>query len=322
MRAPRHWYAPPGLASALLSPLGGVYARATARRLAQGPRAKLGVPVICVGNLTAGGTGKTPVVMALAERLADRQPHILSRGYGGTLAGPVRVDPGRHSAAETGDEPLLLSAFAPVWVSKDRHAGGRAAVDAGAGLLILDDGFQNGQLAYDLQIVVVDAGRGFGNGQVIPAGPLREPISTGLARADLVISIGPDGAQAQFSARHSLPVPILTARLEPLPTGLPLRGAKVLAFAGIGDPEKFFATLRGIGADLHRTIALGDHQALSPALMSRIERDAKALNALIATTEKDAVRLPASFRQKVVTVPVRLKLDDPDLLDAALARLS
>ncbi|MBF9035191.1 tetraacyldisaccharide 4'-kinase [Rhodobacterales bacterium HKCCE2091] len=320
MRAPGFWYRRPGIASAVLSPLGALYARATARRLERGIRAKLAVPVICVGNINAGGTGKTPMVMALAERLSSHAPHIVSRGHGGSLEGPVRVDPARHDAAQVGDEPLLLSGFAPVWVAKDRLAGAEAAVSEGAGLVLLDDGFQSHALEHDLALVVVDAARGFGNGCVIPAGPLREPVAVGLARADAVVSVGDAAAQARFAAEAGpFDLPHLTARLEPLPTGLPLTGAKVLAFAGIGHPGRFFATLRDLGAEILRAIPLGDHQPLTPALIARMEREARGLGAMIVTTEKDAARLPPEFRQKVTTVPVRLRFDDEAALAALLA---
>ena len=322
LSAPSHWYRPPGFRAALLAPLGALYALGTARKIAQGERLRPGVPVICVGNLTAGGAGKTPTVMALVERLGPGC-HILSRGYGGKLAGPVRVDPARHSAEDVGDEPLLLAGFAPVWVSRDRADGAKAAVAGGAERLVLDDGFQNASLAYDLSIVVVDAARGFGNGRVIPAGPLREPVARGLARADLLISIGAPEAQARFAKAWAgqVNLPQLTAALEPLPTGISLVDQPVLAFAGIGDPERFFETLRGLGARLQRAIALGDHQPLTRSLMTRITQEAGSTGALIVTTEKDACRLPADFRQKVLTIPVRLRFDDPGPLDAALARI-
>jgi tetraacyldisaccharide 4'-kinase len=328
MQPPGFWGNPPdrpGWQATLLAPLAAVYAAGTARRVARGGAYRPAVPVVCIGNINAGGTGKTPTVMALMERClaAGIAPHVVSRGHGGRLLGPVRVESSRHAAAEVGDEPLLLSAFGPVWVARDRAAGARAADAAGAGVILLDDGFQNPSVAKDLSIVVVDAETGFGNGHVIPAGPLREPVARGMARADLVLSIGSDGAQAAFRERWGdhIVCPQLTARLEPLQTGMDWRGLRTLAFAGIGRPEKFFATLRGLGANLVRTVALGDHQPLTPALMARMEADAQAAGAQLVTTEKDAVRLPASFRQKVLTLPVRLRFDDPEAVDAALAQL-
>jgi tetraacyldisaccharide 4'-kinase len=325
MRPPAFWHLEPGLRSALLSPLGAVYAAGTRRRLAQGARARFGVPVICVGNLNAGGTGKTPTVVALAGRLAERgiKAHAVTRGHGGSLIGPVRVEERVHRADQTGDEALLLAAFLPTCVAKDRAEGARAAVAAGAEAILLDDGFQNGALSHDLSLIVVDAHIGFGNGRVIPAGPLREPVAAGMRRADLLLSIGDAEGQARFSERwgDAVTVPRLEGALVPLATGLPLKGLPVLAFAGIGHPEKFFRTLKHLGAELKSTHALTDHQPLTEQLMARMLREAKGIGAQVVTTEKDAVRLPASLRSQVMTVPVRLGLDEWGPLDAAFDRI-
>ncbi|MFT3973177.1 MAG: tetraacyldisaccharide 4'-kinase [Amaricoccus sp.] len=327
MHAPRFWSDPPGrpgAAARLLMPLAWIWAAVTRRRLNRPPEARLRVPVVCIGNVTAGGAGKTPVAIALAQRLAARgiAVHIVSRGHGGSLAGPIRVDPARHAAAEVGDEPLLLAAFAPVWIARDRAAAGRAAEAAGAALVLMDDGLQNPDLAKDLSIVVVDAGFGFGNGRVIPAGPLREPVAAGLARARLLLAIGEPAERAAFRAAWpGLGLPVAEGRLAPLATGMDWTGLRALAFAGIGRPEKFYATLARLGAEIVATRSFADHEPFEPRLLARLEADAAARGAQLVTTEKDAVRLPASFRPKVLVLPVRLELDDWAPVDDALGRL-
>lgn len=326
MQAPRFWSNPPerpGLAARLLAPLAWIWAAVTRRRLARPAAAHLAVPVVCVGNVTAGGAGKTPVTIALAQRLAAQgvAVHVVSRGHGGSLAGPLRVDPLRHTAAEVGDEPLLLAAFAPTWVARDRAAAGRAAEAAGAEVVLMDDGLQNADLARDLALVVVDAGFGFGNGRVIPAGPLREPVAAGLARAQLLVLVGEPGDRAAFRAAWpALGLPLAEARLAPLATGMDWTGLKVLAFAGIGRPEKFYATLRGVGAEIVAARSFADHEPFEPRILARLEADAAKLGAQLVTTEKDAVRLPKDFRAKVLVLPVRLELEDWTPVDAALAR--
>ena len=317
MRAPAHWDRD-GLLARALSPLGRLYAAATSRRVRR-EGLRLPVPVISVGNLTAGGTGKTPVVVDLLQRLGGMglRAHVVTRGHGGRLPGPVRVDPRHHGADEVGDEPLLLAARGPVWVARDRAAGGRAAVEAGAQALILDDAHQNPALRKDLSLVVVDAETGFGNGFCIPAGPLREPVATGLSRADLAVVLGPPAMRrTRLAALGRLPV--VEGELVPHGDGPDWAGMRVLAFAGIGRPEKFFATLRALGAEVVRAVPLADHRPLGEGLMRGLAAEADALGVRLVCTEKDAVRLSPHRRTGVLTLPVRIEWADDRPLRAAL----
>jgi tetraacyldisaccharide 4'-kinase len=260
--------------------------------------------------------------MALQTMLAEMglAPHVLSKGYGGSTKSATRVDESKHRASETGDEPLLLSNFGPVWVGASRTELARKAVEHGADVILLDDGFQDPSLAKHLSIMVVDAGAGFGNGRVIPAGPLREPLEAGLARADLVLLIGPETQRLHCLANwpELTSLPVLQGELEPLQTGQEWKGLRVLAFAGIGRPEKFFQTLKAMGADIVAAHALADHAPLPLPLLKRMQDEAWKLGAELVTTEKDAVRLPASYRSQVITLPVRLRIHNPEALKQSL----
>ncbi len=328
MRPPGFWSKPPerpGWQARTLWPLSLLW-RIGGRLRARRPRRRAPVPVLSVGNLTVGGTGKTPLVRALGERLAAQglSPHVVSRGHGGHLGRerPHRVDPGSDTAAQVGDEPLMLAATLPVWVSRDRAAGAEAAAAAGAGLVILDDGHQTAGIHRDAALVVVDAQTLFGNGRVMPAGPLREPVAEGLARADLVVLVGP--AEARAAARPHLPErpAVVGAEIRPERTGLPLEGLPVVAFAGIGRPEKLFATLRAEGAHLLAAHPFPDHHVYAPAVLRRLLAEARGAGAALVTTEKDAVRLPPAFRREVMVLPVRLEPEDWGPIDAIMASLT
>jgi len=323
MQAPKFWYRSRSWQAVLLSPFGALYAWATARRQKNARPTRVDIPVICIGNLNVGGTGKTPTTIALAQLLSARgiAVHIVSRGYGGSLLAVTQVDPRIHTADETGDEPLLMAAFAPTWVANERVAAARAAQNAGADVILLDDGFQDPSLTKDLTIIVVDAARGFGNGCCLPAGPLRESVHVGLKRANAVISIGEAEEQSKFREKYTNRVCCikhLSASLKPIEMGMPWAKGRYLAFAGIGDPEKFFATLRGLGAPLVRTVALDDHQKLSRPMIQRLMKEAQFMNAQLVTTEKDAARLPADLRSGILSLPVRLEFDDANALETLL----
>jgi tetraacyldisaccharide 4'-kinase len=275
------------------------------------------VPVICVGNLTAGGTGKTPVAIALAEHLTGLggHPHFLTRGYGGTVTGPLQVEPARHTASEVGDEALLLAAAAPPWVARDRHTGANAAIAAGADSLILDDGFQDGRLIKDISLIVIDGAAGFGNGRLIPAGPLRETVAEGLTRAQAAVIVGTDTVGVRQTLTALRPdLPIFTAHLQPAPEAAVLNGTRVLGFAGIGRPEKFAETLNALGCELSDFIGFADHHPYSETDQKKLRERAETLGAQLVTTAKDAVRLSAEMRNTVKVVEVSAAFDDPAAL--------
>jgi len=328
LATPRWWYSRDRrimfTTRALLTPVGWIWAAVTARRIARARPEDPGVPVICVGNLTMGGTGKTPIVRAIAERLAHRglAVHLLSRGYGGRLEGPVQVDPARHAAGDVGDEPLMLAADYPVWVARDRPAGARAAAAAGAQVVVMDDGHQNPSLRKALSLAVVDGETReeewpFGDGRVFPAGPMREPLKAGLARAQAsVILLPADVGEADTELVHMLSArPVLTARLEAPP---PPSGPQV-GFAGVGKPWKVERALQAAGCQLADFAPFPDHFAYDEAVLQRLAARAEQFGAGLVTTEKDWVRLPQAWRNRVAVWPVRAVFDDPAAVDALLA---
>jgi tetraacyldisaccharide 4'-kinase len=274
--------------------------------------ARTTAPVVCVGNFTAGGAGKTPTVRWIAGWASEAglSPVVLSRGYGGRLRGPVLVDLAKHDASDVGDEPLIIARDAPVVVCRDRRAGAACAIAAGAGLIVMDDGMQNPSLAKDFSIAVVDGGAGFGNGFCVPAGPLRAPLAAQLRFADAVLIIGPgapgDAAAALAEASGK---PAFRAELRPSPEAVAaLAGRPLYAFAGIGRPEKFFETLSRSGLDVQRTTPFPDHHPYTADDARKLAAEATAARLLPVTTEKDAVRFPG----EAATLPVALAFRDGD----------
>lgn len=294
LEAPFWWYRRKGVLASALAPLGRLYGRVAETRFAQGEPYRSRLPVICIGNFTAGGGGKTPTAIAVAKLLAElgARPAFLTRGYGGTSEGPISVKDG-HSADAVGDEPLLLAAAAPTLVSADRAAGAQAIEATDASVIVMDDGFQNPRLAKDLSLVVVDGAAGIGNGLIMPAGPLRAPLEAQLARADALLVIGDGGkAAGLIEAFTRQGKTVLKARMVPRQDKRWLSVLPVIGFAGIARPEKFFATLRNNGARLIDTRAYPDHYRYSERQAKSLLKEAKDYNAMLVTTEKDYVRLP------------------------------
>lgn len=327
MKAPVFWSADKPTAWAkVLAPLGRLYAGATARRVAKPPHVTPALPVLCVGNLTAGGTGKTPTVVHIikAAQGMGLKPHVLSRGYGGAEKGPLQVDLMKHSAADVGDEPLMLAAFAPVTVAANRAAGATAIATAGnADFIIMDDGFQNPDIGKTASVLVFDGGVGIGNGLSIPAGALREDFAAGLARADAALIIGEDKTGLEKKIKAHSPMPVFHGTLAPGPETAWLKGQRVTAFAGIGRPEKFFETLQGLGAQLAGTFPFPDHHPYKGQDFMLIDRHCAKTGSIAVTTEKDAVRLPRSRMGRVAIVRVDLGVeDDPSFAHLIFDRLN
>lgn len=332
LSTPRWWYRRDGRSApvgrALLRPLAWVWTFVTAGRIARGRPIDPGVAVLCVGNLTMGGTGKTPVVRELLSQLSARGLRTagLSRGYGGRLQGPLKVDAARHTAVEVGDEPLMLAADHPWWIARDRAAGAQAAAADGAQVVVMDDGHQNQSIAKTLSLVVVDGETRdgewpFGDGSVFPAGPMREPLAAGLARADAVVILLPPGMDAPDPELTVLleSKPVLIARLEA--AARPPAGPQ-LGFAGVGKPWKVERALREAGCQLVDFTAFADHLTYDEDTLRHLDARARVHGAGLVTTEKDWVRLPTAWRERIRAWPVRARFEDQAKLDALLERLT
>lgn len=323
MRAPEFWRGPPGFAAHALSPLAWVYGAITARRMRRKGQ-RVGVPVICVGNFTAGGAGKTPTVIALVKILRDMGANtfVVSRGYGGSSAGPLRVDPSHHDAAIVGDEPLEIAAHAPVIVSRDRIAGARMAVGDGASVVLLDDGLQNPALHKDFSFSVIDGETWFGNGYCLPAGPLRAPVAEQIGHVGAVIVIGGEDAAARSDGLRDKP--LLRARMAPDPAVIAsLRERPALAFAGIGRPAKFFDMLIANGVAIGATEAFADHQPYSDSALATLASRGEASGWSPVTTMKDFARIGVARAEKIFggrlrVVPVELMFDEAKAVRALL----
>jgi tetraacyldisaccharide 4'-kinase len=318
MREPGFWHRPSSWKSHLLRPLAALYGAVAAQRLhRQGFDA--GIPVLCVGNYHVGGAGKTPTVLALANalRALGERPVVLSRGYGGRLRGPVMVDPARHLAADVGDEPLMMAQQVPVAVSRNRVDGVALAKSRRASVILMDDGFQNPSVAKDASLIVIDSERGLGNGRVLPAGPLRAPLKPQLARTDALVVVGGGSAGAEVAtAVAANGGQVFTAHLKPDEKSVAaLSGKRLLAFAGIGDPARFFRTLRASGLKIVREHAFADHHVFTESDLDALLADARRDQLTLVTTEKDLARLrggaePPAFGSEIVALAVTLEFAD------------
>lgn len=321
MRAPEFWNRRSvGIMALLLSPMALLYRLGFLLRAAMARPRRASVPVLCIGAASVGGAGKTPLAFAIARQLRQqgRKLHIVSRGYGGNERGPLRVDPARHLASEVGDEALLLTQAAPVWVARDRLAGIEAAAQEGADLVLLDDGLQNPTLAKTASILTVDGITGFGNGWLLPAGPLREPVGRAAQRCQAVVIVGADEAEA--ARRLPAALPRFAATLEPI-QGETLKGKRWYAFCGLGSPEKFRRTIRGLGLDVAGGKAFPDHHRYSDKDLAELRAEAERANARLLTTRKDWLRLKPDQRGGVTPLDIVLRFEDEAAFDALLQRL-
>lgn len=318
LRAPAFWNDDePGFAADMLRPFGLIYGYATAQRLKKSGL-HLPIPVISVGNFTAGGTGKTPVARALADALLARgeRPFIIARGYGGASHGPIRVSPLLHTAREVGDEPLMLAREHAVIIARDRAAGAQLAVEQGADVIILDDALQNPALHKDFSLVLVDGAVGIGNGLCIPAGPMRASLRTLLPHSDAVLIIGED--QRAFSNTLPDTLPRFSARMMPAASSrIALVDRPVIAYCGIGRPGKFHATLGEIGAEVVKSVTFADHHIFSDHDAAHLLALRQELKAELVTTEKDYIRLAGSEALdtlRLASLPVPISITLPDAL--------
>jgi len=313
MRDPRFWQED-GILATAMTPLSLLWrAGGCVRTMKTTPRHP-GCPVFCVGNFTVGGAGKTPTALALFDLLTalGRTPHFVSRGYGGSMRGPHRVDPESDRADQVGDEPLLLAARGPAWVSRERFLGAEMARTAGADVIILDDGLQNPSLIKDCSFAVIDSQYGIGNGRVIPAGPMREPLDSGLEKVRAIILIGDE--TPDFITNLHASVPVVRARIE-TENGADFAHQRVLAFAGIGRPAKFYESLQQCGAMIAETQNFADHHPFSTQELSDLRTRAQTLGARLVTTQKDLMRLPSENRSGISSLNIRLVFDAPDQLN-------
>jgi len=333
LETPSWWYRDRGVVASALSPIGALYGRIAEARAARVMPYRSRLPVICIGNFTAGGGGKTPTAIAVARLLKElgTKPCFLTRGYGGASKVETFVSKGM-SAAEAGDEPLLLAEHAPTMISVDRVVGAKAIEHTDATVIVMDDGFQNPSLVKDLSVIVVDAASGIGNGLMIPAGPLRAPLEVQIARADALMVIGSgDKATALVDAFRARAKPVLKARIAPVQDARWLGVLPVIGFAGIARPEKFFATLKANGARIIDERSYPDHYRYRARQARSLLRDARVFFDDPATTEKDWVRLPdeagtpqAELKFRSRPFPIAIEFDNgaavKDLLTRTLAK--
>ncbi|MEE3000918.1 MAG: tetraacyldisaccharide 4'-kinase [Pseudomonadota bacterium] len=330
MRTPKFWYNQKNtIQSFILKPVSWIYGLARELIINHSKTWEAPIPIICVGNLVTGGQGKTPTALSICNALKHNNKivHFISRGYRGANRGPLLVNPKSNTANEVGDEPLLLSEFAPTWVSANREAGIKRAYAMGAEIIVMDDGFQNPSVKKDLSIIVIDGEVGFGNGNLIPAGPLREEIANGLLRANFVVIIGKDifslkdTLTSLVSQTSPMPIKIYKAELKPNTNASLLNNEKVFAFTGIGRPEKFFNTLVDIGCNIIGKRDFADHHKYTEKEISNLLKIAKKENAKLVTTSKDYVRLNTSQQKNIIALPIKLHWSDSTALDSIIKPL-